>query len=310
MNVSSRPECPLCRGSEFFDVGIPEVSPKATRFLNAEYRVVCCPGCRFYFVFPSIPFTEQQWEILYGDHYFGVKASRWWENKQRSDRGKRLDWLECRTVGSIHRFLDLGCGEGHVLLDAYQRGWEAHGIDICDNRIESVKEKPIRFIKGDVIQAAFPEDHFDAVHMDSVLEHIADPLSLLNEVRRILRKGGCLYLSLPNEDCLMNDFKKVIFFILGRRGLSTRLNPFRSPYHIIGFSKESLFAAAHKSGFSVAGFRNFAGETEWLKYPIFTKTFLMYLALLPIYLTAIPLRRQIYYEALFRKESMDGSAAS
>ena len=45
--------------------------------------------------------------------------------------------------------------------------------------------------------------------MDSVLEHIINPIEALNELKRILKPGGILFFIVPNEDSLINSFIKI-----------------------------------------------------------------------------------------------------
>ena len=225
----------------------------------------------------------------------------WWARKRNKDRIQRLDRLQEYYHRNINKFLDVGCGEGYVLIEALRRNWVTYGLDISDNRIDSAKDKRITFLKGDIFQASFPNDFFDCIYMDSVLEHVLDPIRHLSEIRRILRKGGVLYIGVPNEDCLFNDIRKLLYILSDRRKLSVHLKPFESPYHIIGFTKESLTKALDKTGFEIVRFRNFGGEYEWRKYKFFTEPFFMHLCLLPLHLVAIPLKKRIYIDAIARK---------
>jgi SAM-dependent methyltransferase len=43
----------------------------------------------------------------------------------------------------------------------------------------------------------FPDGHFDTVLMFDVLEHLEDPFRALEEVKRVLKGGGTLYLTVP-----------------------------------------------------------------------------------------------------------------
>ena len=300
MNSVSLPECPICGSNQIVRIGKPQISSQAAGFVNADHHVVKCKRCRFYYVFPQIPFSEKQWERLYENEYFGEMPS-WWARKRSEDRKQRLDWLQEASHRKINRFLDIGCGEGYVLIEALKRGWTTYGVDVYDNRIDVAKDKSITFFRGNIFQASFPNDFFDCIYMDSVLEHVLDPFRQLCEVRRILREGGVVYIGVPNEDCLFNDVKRLIYILSGRRNLSARLWPFKRPYHIIGFTKESLMEVLGKSGLEIVRFRNFAGEYEWRRFKCFTKPFLVNLFLLPIHLIAIPLRKRIYFDVIVRK---------
>lgn len=212
-----------------------------------------------------------------------------------------MNKLQAFSKGKIKHFLDVGCGEGYVLLEAADRGWKAHGIDVFDNRVDTAKREDIRFTGGDLFTAKFPDNYFDAVYMDSVLEHIFNPVDYLKEIRRILTRGGVIYIGVPNEDCLFNDTKKLLYFCMGKRDVSDRIKPFIPPYHVSGFTKKSLLTAVLQSGFKVLKVRIFGGQYEFLKFRALSKPFLVNLVLCPIHLCAIPMRKQIYLEAILTK---------
>jgi SAM-dependent methyltransferase len=300
MSKKLLPKCPICGGNEIVKIGNPKISSQAAKLLHTEYKVVKCKTCRFYYVYPEISLGDKEWEKLYGTEYFSGKTS-WWKRKRCKDRKQRLNWLQECCNHNITRFLDIGCGEGYTLLDASKRGWSAYGIDISDNRVDSARMDNITFWKKDIFQAAFPNDFFDCIYMDSVLEHLIDPYRHLLEIKRILRKGGTLYIGVPNEDCLFNDVKRLLFILMGKHNLSAHLYPFKRPFHVIGFTKDSLFRILDKSGFEIIRLRNFAGEYEWRKHKCFTKQFLVDFFLLPVHLLAIPLKRRIYMDTIVRK---------
>ncbi|UCC79642.1 MAG: hypothetical protein JSW64_15480, partial [Candidatus Zixiibacteriota bacterium] len=121
------------------------------------------------------------------------------------------------------------------------------------------------------------------------------------EVRRILVDGGCVYIGVPNEDSLLNDFKKIVFTLTGHPDLSTRAKPFMSPYHVVGFNKKSLKLILKNCEFDPLRLRNFSGQYEWRKHKAFTRMFLIQLFLLPLHLLSIPLGKRIYLDVVARK---------
>ena len=50
----------------------------------------------------------------------------------------------------------------------------------------------LRFEAGDLFGVAHPDASFDVVHLHQVLQHLADPVAALVELRRLLRPGGLL----------------------------------------------------------------------------------------------------------------------
>ena len=99
--------------------------------------------------------------------------------------------------------IDLGCGDGRTLFALYKRGLlrnvgDIVGVDISYERIKRLKSN-LPFVKGLVADACnvkeFPDQSFDFVICSQVIEHVEDDRALLREIKRLLRKGGLLYLS-------------------------------------------------------------------------------------------------------------------
>ena len=291
--------CPICKSKDIYIVGNPSIGIKATKIINKDYKVVKCNNCSFYFVDPKIDFTENDWKYLYDENYF-VEKSNWYTKKRKNDSKKRLDKISKFTSKRIKNFLDIGCGEGYSLIEAEGRGWNAYGVDITDHRIDKARESNIRFINSDLMSSNLHDNYFDAVYLDSVLEHVINPIEYLKEIFRILKKGGILYLGVPNEDSLFNDVRNIAYKFTKKK-ITEKIKPFQSPFHINGFNKNSLKFSLQKTGFNIVKLRNFACRVEFMKAKPFTKEYLVLLSILPIYLLAVPLRREVYLEAYVQK---------
>lgn len=293
-------KCPICRTSRLKMVGIPQISINLRNFVKNDHYVFKCNDCCFYFVYPQIVFNRQTWEKFYNAEYFedNSRISIWLRKK---DRKKRLNRLSRYKNNEKINFLDIGCGKGEVIVDAQKRNWNVYGLDISDNRNAFAKMMGISFILGDIFQAKFKDDYFDCIYMDSVLEHVDDPLGYLKEINKIMKKGGVLYIGVPNEDSLFNGIKKILYYIFGKKKISPNLKPFATPYHINGFTKNSLRIVARDSKFEILQLRDFAGQFDFLKFKAFTKPFIINVILLPIHILAIFIRKQIYLEVILRK---------
>lgn len=292
--------CPICNQPKFKVIGFPRREDKIIKILRHNYNVVKCDICGFYFINPTIDFSESDWQILYSSDYF-PQLTRWHYYKRRKTRESRLNGFETFSDKKINKFLDLGCGTGEMLVDARNREWDAYGVDITDHRIEGAKDESIIFFLGNIFDAKYPDDFFDCIYMDSVLEHVTEPIRYLNELNRILKKSGVLYIGIPNEDALFNSFKKIILTIIGKKGEASRLQPFVTPYHIGGFNYKSLNTAITLSKFKIIKFKNFASKTDFLNYNFLSKEFSKAFIISMIYWLAVPLRKEIYFEVYLKK---------
>ncbi len=97
--------------------------------------------------------------------------------------------------------LDCGSGPGTItvgLAQAIAPG-EVVGIDMEPSVIDLARAHAVehgvsnvRFEVADVYDLPFPDDSFDAVFSHNVLEHLKEPLTALNEMRRVLKPGGVI----------------------------------------------------------------------------------------------------------------------
>ena len=58
-------------------------------------------------------------------------------------------------------------------------------------------ESPLAKVKMDIHQIPFHENHFDVVLCNHVLEHVADDIKAMSEIKRVLKPGGWAILQVP-----------------------------------------------------------------------------------------------------------------
>ena len=107
-------------------------------------------------------------------------------------------------LGHRARILDLGCGNGAVALLAAATGagrgahWAVHGVDVAAidplHDLAGRYRQPVASVtfhpRTPMTDTPFPAAHFDLVAGQFALEY-GDPPRVLDEVRRLLRPGGC-----------------------------------------------------------------------------------------------------------------------
>ncbi|NWG27893.1 MAG: methyltransferase domain-containing protein [Ignavibacteriaceae bacterium] len=93
-----------------------------------------------------------------------------------------------------------------------------------DNRIEQAKRSDINFIKSDMLQAELPENYFDFIYADSVIEHVLTPFNYLTKLKRLPIKQGIIYIGDPSEDSVYNSLRKITIILTGKKWQSEKLN--------------------------------------------------------------------------------------
>jgi SAM-dependent methyltransferase len=96
--------------------------------------------------------------------------------------------------------LDVGCGPGTITADlaALVAPGRVVAVDsaaavleqAAAHAAEAGRAGQIGFVVGDVHELAFPDESFDVVHAHQVLQHVADPIRALRELRRVCKRGG------------------------------------------------------------------------------------------------------------------------
>jgi SAM-dependent methyltransferase len=130
---------------------------------------------------------------------------QYWTERDRvrtAARSKRRADLALAMLGSRRgSLLELGCGPGWALECFAQAGFESVGIDVSKRAVEDARQRGLTAHAVDVDAVDLPESlgHFDVVIALEVLEHLVDPLSAVEKILAVLRPGGCLVVSLPNE---------------------------------------------------------------------------------------------------------------
>lgn len=103
--------------------------------------------------------------------------------------------------------LDAGCGAGRNSVLLVEQGAQVTGIDIDPKALAVAVSRcrehnmSVKFVYGNVIKIPFPDGSFDAIVFQNVLEHLprSDHPQALQEVMRVLKKGGVLFIQTPNK---------------------------------------------------------------------------------------------------------------
>jgi ubiquinone/menaquinone biosynthesis C-methylase UbiE len=107
-------------------------------------------------------------------------------------------------------FLDIGCGTGWALFHLHAKlngNGTFYGVDISEGMIVKAIEKigeakNIQFVKADAMELPFPNDSIDRVLCTNSFHHYSEPQKTINEVYRVLKRGGSIYLMDATRDSL------------------------------------------------------------------------------------------------------------
>ncbi len=129
---------------------------------------------------------------------------------------RRIDWIShCLTKNNL-RCLDIGSGLGNISENLSHIFKEVYSLEAVKERIEFQKRRfknsnltNVVIVRGNALELPFPENYFDLVVCNGVLEWVGmmnsnippreAQLSFLREVKRVLSKTGCLYVGIENR---------------------------------------------------------------------------------------------------------------
>jgi len=285
--------CKICGNQGMKYIGKPEIQKEFPRILDNNYKIFQCKNCKYYFILPEIDLSQKEWQNLYENNYFAnANVTDWQQSLHIKERKERLCYIESKMRIDKEKFLDIGCGEGFVLNESYINGFESYGVDIADNL--TLSNSNYNFFKGNIFEAKFPDNYFSVIYMDSVLEHILNPMETLKELRRILKPGGVFFLIVPNEDSLINRFTHLCYSLTFNSYKYGKIKPFVTPYHVQGFNPTSLKKALTISGFSEIDIKGFGGDyTFWKVHKFGTIKYFWQLLLYPVGLLSIIMKNQV-----------------
>ena len=182
--------------------------------------------------------------------------------------GRALSLLR-RDVPQGSRVLDLGCAFGYGTA-RIARYYDTDGLDASPDYIHRARRNAsnARFTLGVAERLPYPDDHFDAVVLLDVLEHVADERAVVAEIARVLRPGGLLVVSVPHSGLLRwADSLNVYAWLTGEGALAALGTPAighdHHRHYSIGalrrlFGDRFTDSYAHTSGLGLAEFVNLA----------------------------------------------------
>lgn len=117
---------------------------------------------------------------------------------------KILAVLQNHLESDLHKLacLDVGCSTGIISDFLSEHFGAVVGVDIDTAAVERADQRGrpnASFLAADALSLPFDVETFDVVVCAQVYEHVSNPVGLLSEIRRVLRKNGVCFFSGPNK---------------------------------------------------------------------------------------------------------------
>jgi 2-polyprenyl-3-methyl-5-hydroxy-6-metoxy-1,4-benzoquinol methylase len=228
--------------------GASHDGPLVTR--QSGYDIIACEVCGFRHVIPlpdPVALERTYREAYYTEEKptFLVHAGEdqeWAELAQRD----RLESFEHLLPQTRRRILDIGCGPGFFLKTAKERGWSVQGVEPSRQAAEHARGLGVDIVEEffSAATAAHLPGPYDVVHLNNVLEHVPNPLTVVRLARDLLGRSGVLCLNVPND---FTPFQEG-----ARATLSLAEWWVVPPHHLNYFDFDSLSHVVSTAGFRIA----------------------------------------------------------
>lgn len=228
-------------------------------FVEAGYELLRCEECGLLYVDEPPPppalkgmYDHEQWLSAEGEV---ARDDRSYARNELLLQVARdgLDFISA-SVGELSgSLLDLGCGDGQMLLAAAERGLSAEGVELSAARVARGRAAGLAIHEGDAASFDARGRVYDIVTCRDILSHLPEPMALMRTARRLLKPGGVLFLQTGNKAELID-----------KRDGEALLDFWGVPGHLVFFGEPQLRRALGECGMEVAGVR----RTQYLDWQL------------------------------------------
>lgn len=225
-----------------------------------RYKIVVEPRYGYRHLEP-VP-TAEELDSFYRDRYYDLVAAggRAADLRRLLQGGEEAEaelrwlsqtlWRDVRDIldentprNNERWLLDIGCGLGHLGRYMTAAGWHVVGIEPSKKVGEIAKASGLTVYSS--VGECLSENHqrFDAVTLLHVLEHVVDPVGLLQSVISLMRSRGMLVVAVPNDFSALQES--------AQKKLGIEPWWIAIPDHINYFNFESLDFLLRELGFQI-----------------------------------------------------------
>lgn len=229
MNNLKKISCPICGSKKFITFQAMKKyflyqckecgmvwDPYPPKHLNRQYN-------KNYFI-------NQNSKGGYANYFEGIAINK----KTFIERLKMIN----KKMGYKGKLLDIGCAFGDCLVMAKNMGWKnPEGLELSRYAYNFAKEKGIKVKNGNLEKINYPQNNFDIVTIQDVIEHVKNPLEDLRKIHKILKPKGWVFIVTPNIE---GKWSKL---------LGSFWYHYKPGEHVLYFSPKSINNALKKTGF-------------------------------------------------------------
>tara|TARA_B100001146_G_scaffold170320_1_gene151135 strand:+ start:255 stop:1184 length:930 start_codon:yes stop_codon:yes gene_type:complete len=177
-----------------------------------RFRIIDCDKCQFIHVMP-LP-SELELSKLYKKKYYTKVKPNYIKKYQKEIDywnlifDEKLDFLETKIKTQTRSIFDIGSGSGYFLLRAKEKGWAVDGVEpnlIAADHSRKIGVPVINDFFGNVNIHTMKK--FNAINLFDVLEHVHNPIEVLENCYKLLKPKGIIVIEVPND---YNPLQKIV----------------------------------------------------------------------------------------------------
>lgn len=238
--------CPICSSSDIHFLF--NTYDRLYGCINMNFDIFRCYKCESLFLNPMIS-SEEILNLYPKDTYYAYKEVDYNALQFNNISGLKQYLKRLRDLLFFHepfknnligkKILDFGCGNGLKLYEYKQKGMDVYGVEIDKGAAKLGNINGINIFNGTVFEAGYRNEYFDFIRCRHSLEHLVNPLETVKEFYRICKKGGTLFIEVPN-------IKSIPFYLFKKYWLYLTI-----PFHPFNHSPKSIKLILQNNGFKV-----------------------------------------------------------
>jgi 2-polyprenyl-3-methyl-5-hydroxy-6-metoxy-1,4-benzoquinol methylase len=187
--------CIVCSNKVFIEKFPNSQELPNWKFKDIQYRYVECTHCK---ILKSSPIPSPEVLTDFYNTTYNYKSflqGAFWKKVQAHTRLYELKKLLPKQA----KILDFGCGHGYFVRNAGLAGYQSYGFDIGSESFISDTNIHITY---NYDFDTYQEQDFDLITAWHVIEHLPNPLEMIEKLRRKLKPNGILAVAVPNSESL------------------------------------------------------------------------------------------------------------
>jgi 2-polyprenyl-3-methyl-5-hydroxy-6-metoxy-1,4-benzoquinol methylase len=219
------------------------------------FHIVTCDSCRLIYTNPrpaaheAGPYYHASAYISHSDTNEGI-VNKLYHAVRKFTLQSKTNWIESEKKGN-KELLDVGCGNGHFLAAAKEKGWNINGVEL-DPETAARAANLTGLSIAPSLKEIDPEKEFQVITLWHVLEHVYELDEYFQFFKSRLAQDGKLLLALPNPASFDATYFKQYWAA------------YDVPRHIYHFTPATIAALAQKYGFKLKSSRGLIFDSFYI----------------------------------------------